>query len=101
MAAAFRHPAFAVIWTATLVSNVGWMYGAAWGWPVASLNPDPLVGALAHTASTLPVFLLVLPAGALADLFDKRRFLSVAKVPYTALCVVYAVIAGLDLATPK
>jgi 2-keto-4-pentenoate hydratase len=32
LAAAFRHPAFAVIWAATLVSNVGgWMYGAASG----------------------------------------------------------------------
>jgi MFS family permease len=100
LAAAFRHPAFAVIWTATLVSNVGgWMYGAASGWLMTSLNLDPLVVALVQTASTLPVFLFAIPAGALADIFDKRRFLIVVEVLYTALCVVYAAVVGLDLAT--
>ena len=46
-AAPFRHAAFTVIWTATLVSNVGgWMYSAASGWLMTSLNPDPLIAAL-------------------------------------------------------
>ena len=52
-AAPFRHPAFAVIWTATLVSNVGgWMYSAASGWLMTSLDPDPLIVALVQAAST-------------------------------------------------
>ncbi len=39
----FRHRAFAVIWTATVVANIGgWMYNAASGWLMTSLNPDPL-----------------------------------------------------------
>jgi MFS family permease len=102
LAAAFRHPAFAVIWTATLVSNVGgWMYSAASGWLMTSLNPDPLVVALVQTATTLPVFLFALPAGALADIFDKRKFLIVFEVLNTALCVVYAAMVGLNLATPN
>jgi MFS family permease len=102
LAAAFRHPVFAVIWTATLVSNVGgWMYSAASGWLMTSLNPDPLIVALVQTASTLPVFLLALPAGALADIFDKRKFLIVVEVLTTALCAVYAAIVGLHLATPN
>jgi MFS family permease len=101
LAAAFRHPVFAVIWTATVVSNVGnWMYSAASGWLMTSLNPDPLVVALVQTASTLPVFLFAIPAGALADIFDKRRFLVVLEVLNTALCVVYAAMVGLGLATP-
>ena len=101
LAAAFRHRAFAVIWTATVVSNVGgWMYNAASGWLMTSLNPDPLVVALVQTASTLPVFLFAIPAGALADIFDKRRFLIAVEVVYTAICAVYAVIVGLGLATP-
>src|SRR5579859_6145384 len=76
LAAAFHHPAFVVIWTATLVSNVGgWMYSAASGWLMTSLNPDPLVVAMVQTATTLPVFLFALPAGALADISDKRGFL--------------------------
>jgi MFS family permease len=102
VAAAFRHPVFAVIWTATLVSNIGeWMYNAASGWLMTSLNPDPLVVALVQTATTLPVFLFAIPAGALADIFDKRRFLIVFEVLNTALCVVYATIVGLGLATPN
>src|SRR5580658_5105051 len=100
LAAAFRHPVFVVIWTATLVSNVGgWMYGTASGWLMTSLNPDPFIVALVQTASTLPVFLLALPAGALADIFDKRKFLLVVETLYTVLCVVYAAIVGLHLAT--
>jgi len=101
LAAAFRHPVFVVIWTATLVSNVGnWMYSAASGWLMTSLDHDPLVVALVQTASTLPVFLFAIPAGALADIFDKRRFLVVLEVLNTALCAVYAAMVGLDLATP-
>jgi MFS family permease len=101
LATAFRYPAFAVIWTATLISDVGgWMYNAASGWLMTSLNPDPLVVALVQTANTLPVFLFAMPAGALADIFDKRRFLIVVEVLYTALCAIYAAMVGLGLATP-
>src|SRR6202044_3785677 len=65
-AAPFRHRAFAVIWTATLVSNIGgWMYSAASGWLMTSLNPNPLIVSLVQAASTLPIFLFALPAGAL------------------------------------
>jgi predicted MFS family arabinose efflux permease len=101
LVAAFRHPAFAVIWTATVISNVGgWMYSTASGWLMTSLDPDPLIVALVQTASTLPVFLLAIPAGALADIFDKRRFLIVVELLYTVLCVAYAAMVGLGLATP-
>jgi len=101
LAAAFRHRVFAVVWTATLVSNVGgWMYSAASGWLMTSLNPDPLIVALVQTATTLPVFLFALPAGALADIFDKRKFLIVFEILNTALCAVYAAMVGFGLATP-
>jgi MFS family permease len=100
-AAAFRHPVFVVIWTATLVSNVGsWMYGAASGWLMTSLNPDPLIVSLVQAAATLPVCLLAIPAGALADIFDKRKFLIVVEILTTAVSAVYAAIVGLGLATP-
>jgi MFS family permease/quinol monooxygenase YgiN len=99
--APFRHSAFAVIWTATLVSNVGgWMYSAASGWLMTSLNPDPFIVALVQAASTLPICLFALPAGALADIFDKRKFLIVVETLTTAISAVYAVIVGLGLAAP-
>src|SRR6516225_10009050 len=99
--APFRHAAFAVIWTATLVSNVGgWMYSAASGWLMTSLNPDPFIVALVQVADTLPICLLALPAGALADIFDKRKFLIVVEVLTTVVSAIYAVIVGLGWATP-
>jgi len=97
----FRHSAFTVIWTATLVSNVGgWMYSAASGWLMTSLNPDPLMVALVQAASSLPICLFAIPAGALADIFDKRKFLIVVETVTTVVSAVYAVIVGLGWATP-
>src|SRR5207302_9383108 len=72
----FGRRAFAVIWTATLISNIGgWMYAAACGWLMTSLDSSPLVVSLVQVATTLPIFLFALPAGALTDSLDKRRFL--------------------------
>jgi MFS family permease len=99
--APFRHPAFAVIWTATLVSNIGgWMYSAASGWLMTGLDPDPLMVALVQAASSLPICLFAIPAGALADIFDKRKFLIVVETITTAVSAVYALIVGLGWATP-
>ena len=62
---AFRHTAFAVIWMATVVANVGtWMYNAASGWLMTSLAADPLTVSMVQVASGLPMFLFALPAGA-------------------------------------
>jgi MFS family permease len=64
------------MWTAALASNVGtWMHTVAAAWLMTSLSPSPLLTALVQTATTLPVFLLSLPAGALAYLIDRRRLL--------------------------
>jgi predicted MFS family arabinose efflux permease len=72
----FRHPDFALLWTAALVSNTGsWMHDAAAGWLMTTLAPTPIMVALVQAATTLPVFLLALPAGALADRADRRRLM--------------------------
>lgn len=74
--APLRHAAFAVLWTATVVSSVGtWMHDVAAGWLMTSLSPSPVMVALVQAATTLPVFLFALPAGALADIVDRRRLL--------------------------
>src|SRR5271169_5285102 len=74
--APFRNRTFAVIWTATVVSNIGgWMYNVASGWLMTSLNPDPFIVSLVQVANNLPMFLFAIPAGALADILDQRRLL--------------------------
>jgi MFS family permease len=67
---------------------------------MTSLNPDPLIVALVQAASSLPICLFAIPAGALADIFDKRKFLIVVEAITTAVSAVYAVIVGLGWATP-
>src|SRR5271168_1444323 len=100
-AAPFRQTAFAVIWTATLVANIGgWMYSAASGWLMTDLDPNPLIVSLVQAVTTLPMFLFALPAGALADIFDKRRFLIVFEIVATTVSAVYAALVTLHLATP-
>ncbi len=74
--APFGHRAFALLWTATLISNIGtWMHDVGAGWLMTTLNPSPAVVTLVQAATTLPVFLFALFAGALADRLDKRRML--------------------------
>jgi MFS family permease len=97
----FRHAAFAVVWTATVVSNIGgWMYSAASGWLMTSLDADPLIVSLVQVATTLPMFLFAVPAGALADIVDRRKFLIVAEIMITAVSAMYAAIVWLGVATP-
>ncbi|MEP7312524.1 MAG: MFS transporter [Pseudomonadota bacterium] len=74
----FRHRAFTMLWGAALLSNIGsWMHDVAAGWLMTTLAPTPLMVALVQSATTLPVFLLALPAGTLADRLDRRRLLIV------------------------
>jgi MFS family permease len=97
----FRHSAFTLLWTATVVANIGtWMYSAASGWLMTSLNPDPLIVSLVQVATTLPLFLFALPAGALADIVDKRKFLLLAETATTIVSAIFAAIVWLDRATP-
>jgi len=97
----FGHRVFAILWAATVVSNIGtWMQNAAAGWLMTGLNPDPLVVSLVQVATTLPMFLLGLPAGALADILDRRRLLIVVQVTITLLTAGFSLIVSLNLVTP-
>ncbi len=76
-----RHLDFALLWSAAVVSNSGsWMHDLAAGWLMTTLNPSPAIVALVPAATTLPVCLLALPAGTLADGMDKRKLLMVVQV---------------------
>src|SRR5215210_8936639 len=70
------HKLFRALWLAAVASNVGtWMHNVGAEWLMTTLAPTPLVVALMQTAETAPTFLLALPAGALADIVDRRRLL--------------------------
>jgi MFS family permease len=99
--AAFRHRAFTVVWIATVVSNIGsWMYNAASGWLMVSLNGDALLVSLVQVANNLPMFMFALAAGALADIFDKRRFLIWVEGATTLLSAIFAALVAMGDVTP-
>jgi len=71
-------PLFRALWLATIASNIGtWMHDIGAGWLMTSLSPTPVMVALVQTATTLPILFLALPAGALSDIVDRRRYLLV------------------------
>jgi predicted MFS family arabinose efflux permease len=97
----FRHASFSVVWGATVIANIGgWMYSAASGWLMTDLNPDPFIVSMVQVATTLPMFLFAMPAGALADIVDRRKFLIVAEILYTTVAAIFAAIVWFGAATP-
>ncbi|HPQ96102.1 MAG TPA: MFS transporter, partial [Thiolinea sp.] len=72
----FKHRTFTIMWLAALVSNIGtWMHSVGASWLMTDLSPSPLLIALVQSAAMLPMFLFALPAGALADIFNRRTLL--------------------------
>jgi len=97
----FRYPSFAALWLATIVSNIGsWMYSTASGWLMTGLSPDPFIVSLVQVAASLPMFLLAIPAGALADLVDLRKLLVGTEIGIAVISAAFALIVSLDVATP-
>jgi MFS family permease len=76
------------------------MYNAAAGWLMTSLNPDPLMVSLVQVATTLPMFLFALPAGALADIVDKRKFLIATEMTIAAIVLTFAALVWRGLVDP-
>ena len=98
---AFRYRAFTVIWIATVVSNIGgWISGVASGWLMTSLDPNAFIVSMVQVANSLPMFLFAIPAGALADIVNERRFLIVGEWGITLVSAVFAALVWLQLITP-
>src|SRR6202162_3253615 len=73
---ALRIPTYRRIWLASLLSSVGiGAHDTAATWVMNMLSPSAFLLSLMSTVASLPFFLFTLPAGALADLVDRRQLL--------------------------
>ena len=89
-------PVFRSLWVVWFTANICMsMNDVAAAWLMTSLTTSPVMVALVQTAATLPVFLLGLPSGALADILDRRRYFVVTQfwVAATALLLCLAIVS--------
>ncbi|WP_419186803.1 MFS transporter [Caldimonas caldifontis] len=87
--APLSQPVFRMLWVTWLVANTCmWMNDVAAAWLMTTLTTSPALVALVQTASMLPVFLLGLPSGALADILDRRLFFMVTQFWVAGVAVV-------------
>src|SRR5258707_2674524 len=100
--APLRNSTFRMLWLVWLASNICmWMNDVAAAWIMTSLTTSPTLIALVQTASAMPVFLLGLPSGALADIVDRRRYFMVTQFWIaTNAAVIYAVSLSGGLSAP-
>lgn len=98
----FRYPAFRAIWTANLWSALGstiQSVGAAW--LMTDLEPGSHhMVALIQASTTVPIMLLGIPAGAIADNFDRRRVMLAAQIGMLVVSAVLALMSWHGLVTP-
>jgi len=93
------HPMFRALWIAQFASNVGtWMQtvGAQW----LLIDRSPLLVSLVQAASSLPIVVLALPAGAWADVVDRRRLLLGAQGAMSVAAAVLAAVTFLGMTSP-
>jgi MFS family permease len=95
-----RNRTFRMLWLVWLASNTCmWMNDVAAAWVMTSLTTSPTLIALVQTASSLPVFLLGLPSGALADILDRRRYFMVTQFWIATNAAILFTVAALDALT--
>jgi MFS family permease len=95
-----RHRAFLMLWLAWITANTcTWMGDVAAAWLMTTMSSSPVLVALVQTASTLPVLLLALPSGAVADIVDRRRWFIGTQLWVAAAAILLAVAAYTDTLT--
>lgn len=96
---AFRQ--FRVVLTVDFVSNLGFFAQAVGtGWLMTSLTTNATIVSLVQTAASLPLFLLAIPAGVLADLVDRRRLIRITNVALAVPVGILALLTAEHVVTP-
>lgn len=96
-----RERSFLIIWSASLLSNLGQLIqGVGAAWEMTRLTTSPGMVALVQTALMLPLMLVAVPAGAIADMFDRRKVAMLGLAFATFCAAALTVITGLGLTTP-
>ena len=99
--APLRHAIFRALFFAQLASNIGTlMQSVASAWLMGDLSSKAVLVSLVPTASMLPVLVIGIPAGALADIFDRRRLLIWSQVWMLACAAILAVMTFADAVKP-
>jgi MFS family permease len=94
-------PLFRSLWIAAVVSYTGtWMQNVGAGWLMTEITTSPLMVSLVQAAAAIPVFLVVLPAGALADMVDRRRLLLFTQSWMVIAAVALGVLTLFNTVTP-
>ena len=90
-----------MLWFTWLTANVCmWMNDVAAAWMMSAMTTTPIWVALVQTASTLPVFLLGLPSGALADILNRKRFLLFTQIWVTGVALLLCAAILMDVMSP-
>jgi MFS family permease len=96
-----RTPIFRELLVADVVSDIGtFMQGVGAAWLMVSLGAGPMYVALTQTASTLPFFLLALPAGSIGDIVDRRKLILYTEAWMLCAAIALAVVTLTGLITP-
>ena len=96
-----KTPTYRLLWGTWLIANICmWMNDVAAAWMMTSLTDSPIWVALVQTASTLPVFMLGLPSGAMADILDRRRYFIVTQFWLAGTAVILSVTVVMGLTAP-
>ncbi|PQO29898.1 MFS transporter [Bremerella cremea] len=95
------NPVFRAIWIASVASNIGtWVQDVGTAWLMTTLAPSPIMVALVQAAATAPMFVLALPAGALADIVDRRKLILLAQLWMLLAAASLAVLTFTENVTP-
>ncbi len=98
--APLRDSTFRNIWTASLLSNFGQLVlGVAAAWEMTRLA-SPAMVALVQTALMLPLMLVAVPAGAIADMFDRRKIAMTGLAFSSAAALTLTLLSTAGLAGP-